>query len=168
MIRQIKKTTILILTIILLLHFDCFSQDNKQDLSKNSIYGEIFGNAGYLYNLTFDRIVFTKDQKNISIAIGLQYFNSNDIDEPIASISPQINYFIGKNGHHFETGVGVAFDYLNNDYVIPLRVGYRYQKKQGGLFFKIGFTPLIIEDFYFSDSRFTLFPWGGLGIGLTF
>ncbi len=39
----------------------------------------------------------------------------------------------------FEFSDKVIFDAF-----IPLRVGYRYQKPEGGFFFRLGYTPIII------------------------
>ena len=58
-----------------------------------------------------------------------------------------------------------------------LRIGYRYQKADGGLFFKAGLTPLLgavinryIKNprvFYASGFEPFVYPWIGIGIGYT-
>lgn len=138
-----------------------------KNTSKNSVYIELFGNAGYLYNITYDRIIFTKEKNNISAGLGVQYFSSSDIEDFIFSLSPQISYFYGIK-HHFETGLGVAYDFNSGDFVIPIRIGYRFQKPEGGLLCKIGFTPLLTNSYSIFGEGFSLIPWGGLAIGWTF
>lgn len=164
MINGIKKTMLLVSTLLLLLQLDCFSQDVPQKIAKNSIYTEFFGSAVYLYNISYDRIVFAKEKNKVSLALGAQYLPS--IDSPSdyrLSVSPQINYFRGIK-HHFETGIGVAVDFNNGDFIIPIRIGYRFQKPEGGMFYKIGITPLYVNDFLGSPA---VIPWGGLAIGWT-
>jgi len=63
----------------------------------------------------------------------------------------------GRGNQYFELGIGTTFilDYYQPDRDIPmdrafrdyvkfavLRIGYRYQKDEGGTFFKAAFTPL--------------------------
>lgn len=134
----------------------------------NSIYLELFGNAGYLYNISYDRIMYTKEMSSISIALGFQYFPSSDLaNDYILSISPQVNYLYGIK-HHFETGFGAAFDFKSGDLVIPIRIGYRFQKPNGGVFCKIGLTPLITKSYPIFGDGYSLVPWGGIAIGWTF
>lgn len=119
----------------------------------------------YLYNFSYDRIIFTKEKNNVSIGLGTQYFPSSDlVRDYILSVSPQINYFYGIK-HHFETGLGVVYDLNSKDLLYQIRIGYRFQKPNGGLFYKIGFTPIYINNFFGSPA---LFLWGGLAIGWTF
>jgi len=150
--------------------FNVFGQ-NESDKSKakNSVYIEMFGNAGDFYNITYDRLVHSKGNNNISTGLGIQYFPSSDLSAPddIFSISPQINYFYGIR-HHFETGLGLAYDFNSGDLIIPFRIGYRFQKHDGGLFCKVGFTPFLTRSYPIFGDGFSLIPWGGLAIGWTF
>lgn len=164
MMNGIKKITILVSTLLLLLQLDCYSQDETPEIAKNSIYTEFFGSAVYLYNISYDRIVFAKEKNKISLALGAQYLPSSDSpSDYIFSVSPQINYFRG-NIHHFETGIGVTVGFNNEDFIVPIRIGYRYQKPEGGMFCKIGLTPLYVQNFMGGPA---LIPWGGFAIGWT-
>ena len=51
------------------------------------------------------------------------------------------------------------------DHAILLRLGYRYQKSQGGLFMRAAFTPIIYDS---SNEGYGFLPWAGLGMGVSF
>jgi len=104
----------------------------------------------------------------------LQYYRTVAVPFELSGL-----YSIYQNKHFIEVGTGIT--YLNNhDTVInhteniliySLRVGYRYQKPEGGFFFKIGFVPLY--DFYVENPapdapHYTWFLSGGIGFGYTF
>jgi hypothetical protein len=129
--------------------------------ARNSVFIEILGSAGYLYNITYDRVVFSREQNHISTGLGIQYLPSDLSRDHISSISPQINYFHGTT-HHFETGLAVAYDFYSGDLAIPIRIGYRFQKSDGGLFYKIGLTPLLTKSYPILGEGFSMVPWGDL------
>jgi len=58
--------------------------------------------------------------------------------------------------------LGVAYDFISKDFFIPIRIGYRYQKPNGGLFYKIGFTPLLSKSYPIFGEGFSIIPWAGL------
>jgi hypothetical protein len=146
----------------------------RDQVKKNSVYIEGLGSAGAIYNLSYDRIVYQEEQNKFTIAMGMQFlshspYNDNDW---IGSISPQINYLQGIK-HHLELGIG--FTYLasmSNVFIregiwgVPLRIGYRYQRDEGGLFLKIAYTPIIIDKEIISSGFLPV--WGGLALGWTF
>jgi hypothetical protein len=84
------------------------------------------------------------------------------------------NYLSGENNSKLELGLGImifsisgwwfpglGFDVnVSSGVFIAGTIGYRYQKKEGGTFFRIGFTP------YYGYGY--LFPCVGLSIGSTF
>ena len=161
---KLKLTTIY-LFLFFLTSYGQIENNEHIDKAKNTIYLEILGNAGYLYNISYDRLLYTKENNNISLGLGAQYLPSSDLSSDyILSVSPQINYLYGVK-HYFETGLGFSYDFNVGDFVVPIRIGYRYQKPDGGLFYKIGFTPFYINDLLGSPA---LIPWGGLALGWTF
>ena len=56
-----KFTTVLLLIVV---STGYGQQAEKSFRQKNTLYLELLGNAGYLYNITYDRILFSKN-KNI-------------------------------------------------------------------------------------------------------
>jgi hypothetical protein len=95
----------------------------------------------------------------------------------LTSVCPQLSYSIGRYNHKFETGIGFVF-YLYRDKSIDdnkaftIRFGYRFQNNRGGIFYKVGFTPIITgmvwRPFLQSKKEYYLYPWLGLAIGYTF
>jgi hypothetical protein len=175
MIQKIEIRRIMIKLIISICTIMTFQNINAQDnynnnkISKNSIYFELLGSAGYLYNISYDRIVLTKGKNHISTGLGFQYtpFSSKLTNNPVSSLSPQINYFYGIK-HHFETGLGLVYYFNSSDLDIPIRIGYRFQKPEGGLLFKVALTPLLTKSYPIFGEGLLLIPWGGIAIGWTF
>lgn len=83
-----------------------------EKISKNSLYVELLGSAGYLYNITYDRTVFVKEKNHVSTALGVQCFPKSGGWNRL-SFSPQISYFYGVK-HHIELGVGMVY-YANEE-----------------------------------------------------
>jgi hypothetical protein len=105
------------------------------------------------------------------------------------------NWLLGKKSHHLELGLGITGLYAQPShsatttnfytYLTP-KIGYRYQRPTGGLFFKATATPMIdllsvntnkIDGFnqrIFSTLgnvaglNYGIFPWPGASIGYTF
>jgi len=81
--------------------------------------------------------------------------------------------------HHLEVGIGASYlmDIIYPSYTgmwyIPFRIGYRYQRENGGFFFKIAYMPGFWFDRHYEEDRiipikdFTPY-WGGVAFGYTF
>ena len=181
----IKSNIFFIALLLFILFFEkiAFTQNINEastrptGIKKNTIYGEILGSAFSFYNISFDRIIYHKEDRKISLAIGTQYqarsyFGGNDW---MTSISPQINYLQGIQ-HHLELGIGYVYlasvsgiRITDGVWGIPLRIGYRYQKPEGGIFFKAAYTPSILDRRILDkDKTSFLFLWGGIALGWTF
>ncbi|MEB2786427.1 hypothetical protein [Algoriphagus persicinus] len=51
---------------------------------------------------------------------------------------------------------------------IPVRIGYRYQKPEGGFFFRVGYTPFFIVPVR-AGKRWSIDPyWAGVSFGKSF
>ncbi len=194
---MIKNRSSSILTMLMfvymLLSSVCIAQSDKNDtiyigtendvqnnlenktFKKNSVYFELFGN-GLIYSLGYERILWSKDIHKLSTAIGFSYQPpfTHDGSDTYYFIPSEINYLIGKK-HHFELGLGITFPLHQKNvshisdigYVLFFRIGYRYQKEEGGELFRIGFTPFkAIEPS--STWNLPVIPWGGITIGWAF
>ncbi|MBN2893614.1 MAG: hypothetical protein JXL97_17210 [Bacteroidales bacterium] len=132
----------------------------------NTIFFEIFGSAGYLYNVSYDRIIKSHGRSKFTMAIGTQILPNDDFNKiNTVSITPQINFLYGIQ-HHLEIGTGYIYDFISKEQGFSFRLGYRYQKRIGGFFFKAGFTPLLLKDVL--SNKYSLSPWAGLAIGWSF
>ena len=164
--NQLSKLLLSIFVIFIIQNVQAQSEE-KVKQAKNTVYLELFGSAGAVYNITYDRILISRDQNSLSAALGIQYFPlgvTEEGDHSIYSISPQINYFTGKI-HRFELGLGLAYDFNEESFAIPFRIGYRYQKNEGGMFYKVGFTPVYTN---VSIWNKTILPSGGIAVGWSF
>jgi hypothetical protein len=177
-----------------------------QNVSRNTIYLEAFGQG--LYNsISFDRLLKLNKKIKRSVSTGLTLIPSKELFVIATPIS--YNYLIGeKSNHHLELGIGFTPMFMNDgnisvitgsemhfrasqnmffSFVTP-KIGYRYQRSNGGLFFRLTFTPPIaginvygntkgqgnsLSDSYVEGFRSAaffgsyVFPWGGMSIGWT-
>ena len=112
--------------------------------------------------------------------------------EPSVGVSFQANYLYGKK-HYFEFGTGITLpevyspskvecSYNDNGHwrcisedwkfstrnvVIPVRIGYRYQRNEGGFFWKIAFVPLFSKNIS-QVLNVPFLPSAGIAFGYTF
>ena len=131
-----------------------------------------------------------------SLTAGLVYVpQSLDFGDGIYfGIPVSYNWLTGKKSHHLELGVGLTALLVNPNsdmasefytYLTP-KIGYRFQRPNGGLFFRATAAPMIdllnvrTNKFATEKSRnfsslnnvaglgYGAFPWPGLSIGYTF
>lgn len=162
---------LLIIILSTLFFYNVYCQDESTEnngTSKNTVYIEFLGSAGYLYNLSYDRVLISKGKRHFSAAVGFQYFPVTAITrDRLLSITPQLNYFYGIK-HHIEFGVGAVFGFLYEGTAASFRIGYRYQKPSGGFFFKSGFTPLYTKAMSPVVGDLNIIPIVGIAAGWTF
>ncbi|WP_199851582.1 hypothetical protein [Brumimicrobium mesophilum] len=167
----------------------------KDNFERNTIYAEAFG-QGFCWSLNYDRLFNTEKRFMNSFTAGLVY-----VPQPIDfgdgiyyGIPVSYNWLLGKKSHHLELGIGLTSLLVNPHsnkkssfyaYLTP-KIGYRFQRLQGGLFFRATLTPMIdilsvstsnlgnVKNRSFSTLSnvaglgFAAFPWPGLSIGYTF
>jgi hypothetical protein len=151
---------------------------------KNTVYSELLGNAAG-FSINFDRIVFTKNSASISLCIGAGRVPGILINRALDNgftpnflvygIPISTNLFWGRRNNHFETGLGLTYQqgllsvgqrYSQSVFAVA-RIGYRYQKKTGGFFWKIGLTPFFTI-FDFGDEELgPVIPLAGVAFGYT-
>ena len=144
----------------------------------NTVYLELFGNA-LVGSINYDRMV----TDNVSVRVGYGSMSTTSStyesglmvteDVGITMIPIIGNYLLGEGNHKLEVGGGIVMvtvDYSGNvediDFTVGAEgsiftgnVGYRYQKPDGGIFFKASLCP------FFGDGMMT---WFGLGLGYSF
>lgn len=179
---------------------------------QNTLYLEVFG-QGFYNAFSFDRLINTEKRVKNSYTLGVTYFNIEYVSVLAAPVS--YNYIFGQNRHHLEVGIGfTAMHVVNKNiqvtqsftdengvtfaesflgystdiytYFTP-KIGYRYQKPEGGFFFRFTATPAIAginkigatkggkyESFdyyqYFTNAAFywrRAIPWAGISFGYT-
>lgn len=184
-----------------LLPFCIYAQDslltNKPDstnvkLKRHTLFFELGGTCIY-YSIKYDLILKQGNKFSINGGIGFSILpvdnyrkiNSyRDIRLPM-----QVSGLYGKNKSKLEFGVSIIFissgptedDKLYSDlneteygYNTGINIGYRYQKKQGGLFFKAFVISFLLDYLLDNDGYFNSYiydsnlPRIGIGIGHTF
>jgi hypothetical protein len=152
-------------------------RNNMSEYKKNSLYVE-FGGNGFIYSLGYDRLFFSENKLRMSLSLGTSYSHFFHENEGSVFILPQINSLYGEK-HNLELGIGFSWpiirialnqqDYNSmNLYFVFYRLGYRYQKKDGGLLLKFAFTPFTIIDPNPPWDYDFINPWLGVTIGWTF
>src|SRR5687768_9919148 len=125
-----------------------------QDLpvtASNTFFVELGGNAA-VYSLNYERF-FTPQ---IGLRVGGMYLQADDDfgDEVAVGLFPVMaTYLLGQGNGHFEVGGGLGFatagfsstdlsdDFSDSAVYGTATFGYRYQKPEGGVIFRAGFTP---------------------------
>jgi hypothetical protein len=159
---------------ILLIAQLAVAQVDSTHTASNSIYLEAGGAGGY-GSLNYENVCYRKKNILVALRIGVGIYHLNDYTttfNPDILIPLAINSCFGKN-HKLELGVGQTLATIvrarETDFK-PKRVlnfhsnfsiGYRYQKKTSGLFFRCAYTPIIEFNRYFRH-------WAGISIGYSF
>ncbi len=155
-------------------------KNSADNTSKNTIYIEGAGAGGY-GSLNYERLYFlpTKNKSVSKLAfsfrIGASTYYLNDFTDtfnPEIIVPVALHFLYGKN-HKLEVGAGqtvTSFIRASSSDFQPKRdlrnhahfiLGYRYQKNEGGLMFRIAYTPLLEFNTDFQH-------WGGLSVGYAF
>lgn len=145
-----------------------------------TLYAELLGNGG-IYSLNADyRLAPT-----CSVRLGYVGWSAASLfstTEKLTAFPLLVNYLKGDGNHLFEAGLGVLLGHYESttstgqtidDYTFTTLTGslaYRYQRPDGGPFFKVGLTPFYSwaqeEKSYPEEAGF--FPWFGLALGYSF
>lgn len=127
---------------------------DKKEYAKSTVYIELFGQG---ISINYDY----RFHPNFSFRIG-SGFAIYAFSLPVT-----LNLLTGsKTPHHIELGFGfILVGYKDLGGVVPTaNLGYRFQPKNGGFFFKIAWTPIIPVTSNFDEGK----VWSGLSIGYTF
>lgn len=185
------------IAVFLLSVFTVFGQEKNtlNVVDRNTIYAEAFG-QGFCYSLNYDRLFNTENRFKNSFTAGFVYVpESMGFGDGIyLGIPVSYNWLLGKKSHHFEMGIGLTSLLVNPNsnlgtdsytYLTP-KIGYRFQRPNGGLFFRATVTPMIailnVSTFNFGAEKYrqfssfknvlglgyAAFPWPGLSMGYTF
>ncbi len=178
---QGKNYKLALLVIGLLLAFESHAQKFK-----NSIYGEILGNAGY-YSVNYERNLYARNRLFLSPSVGFSTLGRDFFAIPVL-----LHAYYGGSKHAIETAIGYTGLYIEDEslraftnvdhtyfeHYITGRIGYRNESEKGFLF-KIAFTPLYL--FYSGymrenevaaradwEGRRKFIPWFGISVGKSF
>jgi hypothetical protein len=151
-----------------------FAQVDSTHTASNNIYLEAGGPGGY-GSLNYEWTCYHKKNILLTLRIGAGTYHLNDYTtkfNPDILVPLAINACYGKN-HKLEIGVGQTFAAIvkasetdfNPKRVVNFHsnfsIGYRYQKKTSGIFFRCAYTPVIEFNRHFRH-------WAGISIGYSF
>lgn len=139
-------------------------------VASNTFFVELGGNAA-VYSLNYERFFTPK----LGVRVGGMYLQADDDvgDRVGIGLFPiMATYLLGEGNSHFETGAGIGLatagvsdtdvgeDWGDSGVYGTATFGYRYQKPEGGVIFRAGFTPVYASG--------TLVPWAGVSVGYAF
>jgi hypothetical protein len=172
MLNFIKKKLFMVLLLVCIQ----FAKAQENITAHNTVYADFLSRDVY-YSINYDRLFSEGEKFNKSYRVGFSVF-SNIVALPVG-----INLFSGHGNDYFEFGVTLV-PYME-DYkklfsasnlsdkkldIIP-GAGYRYQKPDGGFFFKIIADPVInldppSDNFWKMDGK--LYAGGSISAGISF
>jgi hypothetical protein len=145
--------------------------------ANKAVYLELGGN-GLWYSINYELGV----RQNSAVRVGFSYMSvsaaSGTAESSISSLGVPVtfSYFLGAGNHRLEIGGGVLLEKFSGAAssgfgekaegggFYPLATGifgYRYRPVNGGLNFKLAFTPVWHPDL-------GTFIWGGMSLGMGF
>lgn len=129
---------------------------DKSQYKKSSLYLEFLGNSLSGISINYDRIIKYINRDFIDASIGFGFGFPGYYNIPIS-----VNYTTPVTSNsHFEVGLGTGLSFIeqNSDELrntrlwLSLRMGYKYQRPQGGLYVRAGFTP-VAALYYFKNNE---------------
>jgi hypothetical protein len=149
-------------------------QVNDKSFQNNNSFQIELGGHGLFYSLNYERIIINGNNFKTATQVGISYYppsaGMRDVWFPIC-----INEIYSLGSHHIEGGIGYVIireatrDAENNpdewfwSGVFTGRIGYRYQKPDGRLVLRAGFTPFMEH-----GTAHEFHPSGGLSVGYSF
>ncbi|REG94539.1 hypothetical protein [Algoriphagus antarcticus] len=185
--HQHNSSLLLVLIFAIAISFGARAQTETETFTaKNAVYLEVGGSSGR-YAVNYSKIFHQKGKLKLNASAGFSMWRNEKLDSKtswLPVIPLEVTALYGKSNHHLEMGFGftsflstslklVSETFEFRDKVvfgafIPLRVGYRYQKPEGGFFFRVGYTPII--DFPpRTGGNWSFNPyWAGVSFGKSF
>ena len=175
---------IAVLTMIMLLSSAAIAQSPT---SSNSVYLELLGN-GLFYSINYDHL-FTE---SFGGRVGAGYISPAWVST--GTFPLMAYYLIGSGNSKLELGLGAnvilqpenqSFSFASAEdeefegtgVLGTATVGYRYQRAEGGIVFRVGLTPffgnfvketLLPSYQYVKEDVFRFRLWGGISVGYAF
>jgi len=143
---------------------------------KNSVQLEL-GGHGLAYSLNYERNLLNARFFKTSVQLGFSFYPKPIDLRSRLWIPLSINQLFSLKQHHLEAGLGLVFTQFQNysiegsmiaenklETFISGKIGYRYQKPEGRMQYKILFTPLLEKEY----SGYEFHPLAAVSIGYTF
>lgn len=159
-----KKIVFSILVFICISNLTVAQNAENQKKTRNLLFFEAGGSGGY-GSINYEYLVKKIDKLKLSVRIGASSYHLNDYTNkfnPDIVIPIVINAYYGIK-HNIDFGLGQTItnivyadnsDYKpkrKNNFNTNLSIGYRYQKEEGGIMFKIAYAPMIENNYMFRN-----------------
>jgi len=172
-IKDLRFRSIKLLFVILVaLTSVQLNAQEKRPKRQTAIFLEVLGQSLTVLSLNLETDIQRKwrflDSSRLRTVVSIGYgdYRLANTQNPGFNIPIGVNIITNKHSnHHFEGGLGLGVNKSygavrkNNGFyrvLVSGRLGYRYQKPEGGLLFRAAFTPPLFVH-YFYDNR----PKGG-------
>jgi hypothetical protein len=160
-----KKIIYILIVQILITNYANASFADTIKTKNNSVFIEL-GGKGLAYTINYERQFCVIHRLKAAIGVGVSYFhiNSGIFNDDFGSITPEIDLIYGSL-HNIEVGYSKGFYFFNlsDENIQSLKIGYRYQKPDGGFLFRANFCPL-----YWNNDIKDIYPWLGISFGYVF
>ncbi len=183
---QFRLILICFVLVLLNLPFQALAQKEAETFTaKNAFYLEVGGSSGR-YAVNYSKIFHQKGKLKLNASVGFSMWHHklNSKTTWLPAIPLEVSAFWGKSNHHLEVGLGLL-TYLERIPVIEsgslevsdkvgfsagmsTRIGYRYQKPEGGFFFRIAYTPLIDTPLGGGEGWYFYPYFAGISFGKSF
>lgn len=173
-----KKTItilLLLLSIFISLKSQKMNETNNEAGVKNAIILS-YGGSGIYFSLMYEHQLIQTDNMQIGAKAGVGTSFSSVLFPFEFNVPVGVTFLYGKNNSHIDFSMCFT-NYLMEQYnyekekrhhelkfLITPSVGYRFQKKQGGIMFKAGISPII----NFNKTTNVIIPWLDVGVGWGF
>ncbi|MDR3235113.1 MAG: hypothetical protein LBT48_00085 [Prevotellaceae bacterium] len=156
---------------------------------RSAVYFELMGNSPtYSFNYDCRFSVKKSDGWGARVGVGVYSSGSDTFTGHVTCLNVPLglNYLVGRDGKYLELGAGftylyrtkyqeevseVAFRNIDKSlWIGTLIIAYRYQPVGGGVFFRVGITPILNfkKDEYSMFNTLIMPLWAGIAVGFTF
>lgn len=148
---QIKMTVLLVIIFLVAALKGSCADSTHVISSKNTFFVAIAG-KGNSRSINFERVFSQGSKVNFSYSVGAGYANKN------FSVPVSISAITTGKAHHIEANIAVIPSVVKHEYAksgkvdsdkqmyIKPSIGYRYQRANGGFFFKAALGPQLFLD----------------------
>jgi hypothetical protein len=163
------KLTLLVIFCVISINCYCCNDEDTLKVKKNSIYIEL-GGKGIGYSLNYGRTIPLFRDIEAEIGIGYTQAKSTGfITMHLQMLSPEIILLFG-SPNKLEVGYSSVLASFGDGYehfLNSTRIGYRYQKNEGGFLFRASYCRITAFDPMFYNNKATL-NWVGISFGYVF
>jgi hypothetical protein len=134
---------------------DSAKSDYVRKPTLNSIYVQVLG-TGIWPTLGYERIILNKQKWQLNAKVGFAYYPIRSRGASPLIIPVELDQSLGRK-HHLDLGIGLTYafgfdacedcdrgkSFVSSSFYSSFRIGYKYKKPDGNLYFSFAVTPVI-------------------------